>query len=159
MPTKNKLTDTEQSLVQGLRAGNKEALSGLYDRYAPSLLGLISRIVGNGKTAEDLLQATFLQVWMRRMEYNPEVERPFIWLMHIAKEVASAAVPAQEQALPDTPTLFQGEGEQLHKAVLEMVYFNVYKLPQITARLNMTEDAIKSTLKCALYRIKTEEKV
>lgn len=143
---------TEQHLVAGLRAGDKGAFGDLYDKYAPLLMGIIARITGEGKAAEDTLQQTFLGIWARRAEYDANKERLFIWMMRLAKEAAMSAQQKNAQATDKIDT----DDENLHKHVLEMVYFNVHDLPEITARLNMTEDAIKSTLKCALYRIKTE---
>ncbi|MBK9105316.1 MAG: hypothetical protein IPL92_12295 [Saprospiraceae bacterium] len=38
-------------------------MSLLYDRYADSLFGVVSRILGDDQIAEDILQKTMLKIW------------------------------------------------------------------------------------------------
>ncbi|MCB0113339.1 MAG: hypothetical protein KDD84_04605 [Caldilineaceae bacterium] len=42
---------------------NPDALELLYDRHAPSVLGLVTRIVRDQAVAKRLLEETFWQVW------------------------------------------------------------------------------------------------
>ena len=57
-PKANAETSPDESLalVSALAEGDAEALSVLYDRYAPTLLALAHRMLGNPQEAEDLLR-------------------------------------------------------------------------------------------------------
>ena len=55
--------DTEQSLVILMQQGNQQVFGRLFDKYAPMLMGLIIKLVGDKKTAEDVLQQVFHKLW------------------------------------------------------------------------------------------------
>jgi len=71
-----------------MRLGDERALASLYDRYAPSLLGLIQRIVRERADAESVLMATFLQAWRRAAMFNEERGSVLSWLATIARSRA-----------------------------------------------------------------------
>jgi RNA polymerase sigma-70 factor (ECF subfamily) len=50
-------------LVARLAAGDDDALGELFDRYAPFVLGLASRVAGNAGSAEDVVQEVFAALW------------------------------------------------------------------------------------------------
>lgn len=58
----SKASIAETHLVNALKAGQSTALEVLYDKYAASLLGIISPIVKSKEVAEDVLQETFIKI-------------------------------------------------------------------------------------------------
>jgi|AntRauTorcE11898_2_1112593.scaffolds.fasta_scaffold80207_1 DNA-directed RNA polymerase specialized sigma24 family protein len=52
-------TNTEQSLVEEVRKGNKEAFETLFFRYHPELCSLAAKIVRSFDDARDVVQDVF----------------------------------------------------------------------------------------------------
>ena len=59
-------------------------MSLLYDQYADSLFGLVSRILGDDQIAEDVLQRTMLKVWNGIDGFDP-AKASFLSLIHISE--------------------------------------------------------------------------
>ena len=55
---------SEEALVAACAVGDSAALAALFDRLHPQLFRFVSRLIGSdGADVDDLVQATFLQVW------------------------------------------------------------------------------------------------
>ena len=87
-------TDSNQkSEVFGGRTSTKQVdFSALYDRYAPALLGIITRIISDEKEAVKLLEVTFTKVWSEIDQFKPEKQPIFTWLLTIARTTALNAL-------------------------------------------------------------------
>lgn len=79
---------SDQELLKAIGQGQKAALSHLYGRYAARLFGLILQIVKNRTEAEDVLQETFLQIWLKAHQYDLQKSRPEVWLLLLARSRA-----------------------------------------------------------------------
>ncbi|AQG81652.1 hypothetical protein AWR27_21490 [Spirosoma montaniterrae] len=82
----------EKNLVAHLTAGNKDAFAQLYDVYAPALLSVICRIVGDSAKSATVLETAFRQIHQRIPTYKPNSQPLFVWLMDIARRTALDAV-------------------------------------------------------------------
>lgn len=71
-----------------MQAGDERALASLYDRHAPALLGLITRIVHERADAEAVLLATFLQAWRSAASFRADRGSVLSWLATIARSRA-----------------------------------------------------------------------
>src|SRR4051794_20168042 len=60
----------DATLVRAIADGDREALAGLYDRYAPGLMAVGQRILGDRREAEDVLHDVFLEVWRAAADYD-----------------------------------------------------------------------------------------
>jgi RNA polymerase sigma-70 factor (ECF subfamily) len=80
--------DTYADLLPALVDGDEGAFALLYDAYAPLLFGIIVRIVGDEKEAENLLQDTFVKIWNHISKYDAEKGRLATWLINIARHIA-----------------------------------------------------------------------
>lgn len=58
--------ESDEWLMQQVKAGRRDCLEVLVRRYATPLLTYLHRITSVRHTAEDLLQETFLAVWAKR---------------------------------------------------------------------------------------------
>ena len=70
----------DASLMQAVAAGDRAALATLYDRHAPILLALGSRIVPDRAEVEDVLHDVFLEAWRRAHRYDPRRASVRTWL-------------------------------------------------------------------------------
>ncbi|HEX4494222.1 MAG TPA: sigma-70 family RNA polymerase sigma factor [Thermoanaerobaculia bacterium] len=78
-------TDREQQLMGQVADGDREAFAELFDRVAPTILGVLVRLLGQRTLAEEALQETFLQGWLQALHYRPELGSPRAWLLNIAR--------------------------------------------------------------------------
>ena len=58
-------------LIAAIRAGNSEAFSHFYMGYIDSLVGFLTRILGNEEDAKEIAQDTFALLWENRENLNP----------------------------------------------------------------------------------------
>ncbi|HYF11298.1 MAG TPA: sigma-70 family RNA polymerase sigma factor [Actinomycetota bacterium] len=82
------LVREEQQLVEGLLAGNEEAVRQLYARYARPIFTLGLRLLGSSEAAEELTQDVFLAAWRKAARFDPTRGRLSTWLMTIAHNLA-----------------------------------------------------------------------
>ena len=92
---------TEELLVR-VAGRDTEALASLYDQFAPSLMGILVRILSSKLDAESALQAVFLQLWKEAPELAQAKGSVAAWLVLMARQVglerlrakrAGAAIP------------------------------------------------------------------
>jgi RNA polymerase sigma-70 factor (ECF subfamily) len=69
-------------------AGDAEALSDLYDRYAGMLKALAVRVLNNVGDAEEVVQEAFLQAWRQAGRYDPGRSSVSTWLVLITRSRA-----------------------------------------------------------------------
>lgn len=69
--------DEEQRLLRCAQDGDLEAFDRLYALLSPALLRFIQRIVGYGQESEDILQDTFIALFVKLPEIEPERLRPY----------------------------------------------------------------------------------
>lgn len=91
-PVVSPLTD-EEILLRYRRTGNRELFALLVQRYERELYNYLRRYLGNAETAEDAFQATFLQVHLKREQFE-EGRRFRPWLYTIA---TNQAIDAQRR--------------------------------------------------------------
>jgi RNA polymerase sigma-70 factor (ECF subfamily) len=78
----------DAELLRAVARGDEAAFARVYDRYAPTLLGLMLRILRSRPEAEDVLQEVFLQVWQQARSFDPARGRAFTWLATLARSRA-----------------------------------------------------------------------
>ncbi|MEP6466357.1 MAG: sigma factor [Parafilimonas sp.] len=78
--------------VAAVTTGNQQLLGKLYDKYSPALYGVIFRITGNQKLAEETLTRTFIKAWREATQVYERDTSLFMWLINIARQSAFDAV-------------------------------------------------------------------
>jgi RNA polymerase sigma-70 factor, ECF subfamily len=78
----------EQQLVEGLVAGNEDAVRALYARFARPIYTLGLRLLGSAEAAEELTQDVFLMAWRKAARFDASRGRLSTWLMTIAHNLA-----------------------------------------------------------------------
>ncbi|NQT35190.1 sigma-70 family RNA polymerase sigma factor [bacterium] len=82
-----KRNKTDEDLIRELQAGRRTAFDEIVDRFKAPLYNFIYRMIGNAATSEDLLQETFIRLWMNRDRYR-EIARFSTWLYTVAANLA-----------------------------------------------------------------------
>src|SRR4029453_16620448 len=78
----------EQQLVEGLLAGNEDAVRALYARFARPIFTLGLRLLGSAEAAEELTQDVFLTPGEKAARFDASRGRLSTWLMTIAHNLA-----------------------------------------------------------------------
>lgn len=165
------------TLIDGAAAGDRDCLAGLYDRYAPVLLAIGRRILGDRREAEDLLHDVFLEVWRQAGDYDAARGTVRAWLLMrmrsraLDRRKAAAfsrradAPPADAGADPagDDPLLGPDRAavrralaalpaEQ--RQVLELGYFEGLSSSEIAERVRAPVGTVKSRVAAALAKLR-----
>jgi RNA polymerase sigma-70 factor (ECF subfamily) len=93
---------SDEQLLANMTEGSEEALAVLFDRYAPTVMGLVLRIVHNPAVAEEIVQETFYRVWDKGEVFQEERGSFAGWLLRIARNQA-LDVWRREQSRPHAP--------------------------------------------------------
>src|SRR4051812_15012808 len=75
-------------LIEAMMRGEEAAMSVLYDRYAPVVLGLALRITRERADAEDIVVDTFAQAWRDASRFQGDRGSVASWLATIARSRA-----------------------------------------------------------------------
>lgn len=84
----DRLPPDDSALVLGMTTGDASAMSALYDRYAPGLLGLALRITREQADAEEVVVDTFAQAWREAARFEVGRGSVAAWLVTIARSRA-----------------------------------------------------------------------
>jgi RNA polymerase sigma-70 factor (ECF subfamily) len=75
-------------LLTSIAAGDRSALSALYQRTSAKLYGICLRILPSEDDAQDVLQEVFLTVWRKAGRYDQSKASPITWLAVMARNKA-----------------------------------------------------------------------
>lgn len=164
---------SDEALVARMAQGDRTALSSLYGRHAPKLLGLLVRMLGAKAEAEDLLHDVFLEVWRHAPDYVPERGSVRAWLTTRTRsraldKIKSAArrrsVPTEDAPEPSAPAPVHDDHRRLQETLLEMpenqrevlllAYFEDLSASEIAGRLGIPLGTVKSRTRAALITLR-----
>lgn len=63
---------TEQDIIIGLRGGSHECFRLVYDKWAAALYHYVLSLVKSDVSAQDIVQDTFVKLWERHTDVNPD---------------------------------------------------------------------------------------
>ena len=79
---------SDEELMPLAQAGDVDAFASLYDRHAPSALGLLARMLSSASEAEDVLHDVFLEAWQAVREFDRRRASVRTWLLVRARSRA-----------------------------------------------------------------------
>ena len=68
--------------------GDRDAFARVYASTSAKLFGVCLRILRERETAEEVLQETYLTVWSKAHQFDPDRASPITWLVTIARNKA-----------------------------------------------------------------------
>lgn len=162
------------SLILNLKNRDERALSLLYDRYAGAIYSLILRIIKDEGKAQDLLQETFMTVWDKAENFDPNKGRFYTWVYRIAKNKTLnvlrktdhliqtddlSVYTNKEDGLGKQPDIMELKGaiSQLqahHQNALELVYFRGYTHQEAHKEMDVPLGTFKSYVQQALKQLR-----
>jgi DNA-directed RNA polymerase specialized sigma24 family protein len=76
------------ALIARMARGDGPALAEIFGMWAPTLLGISTRMLGDQKEAGKVLRETFVRMWQRAADYDPHQSPPFVWAFAILRELS-----------------------------------------------------------------------
>jgi RNA polymerase sigma-70 factor (ECF subfamily) len=175
MQTEADLTDLLGRVAQGDRA----ALRAIYERQATRLFGIAMAILRDRAAAADVLQDSFLKLWQRAGQFDPERGDGQVWLSSIVRHRALDAARARGREIPtDDPglgdTMVEPEALEMLSASEEatrlqaclerlppanrqgivMAFVHGLSHPEIAARLDQPLGTVKSWIRRGLMSLR-----
>ena len=177
--SKKKISLSEEELVLALRNREKIAVEALYDMYSASLFGVISRIVIDEATSEDVLQETFVKIWHSFPSYSADKGRLFTWMVNIARNLSIDKLRSKDfknhnknQELENNVTFIDEQRNTVYKpelmgikelvqklkpeqkSILDLVYFKGYTHVEAADELGIPLGTIKTRLRMAIIELR-----
>lgn len=169
---------SDLELWRGLKAGQTNTLSEIYDRYGELMYGLALQMLGNRQEAEDLIQELFLGLW-RNCTYNPERGsfKSFLVLLVRSRAIdrlrsrksilrtLERTGRAQETTHPLLEQVASGEIcqrvqaalaelPQNQRQALEMAYFSGFSQTEIAEKLSVPLGTVKSWFRLSFGKLR-----
>lgn len=88
VPLMAERTTDDDILIARVASQDRRALELLYDKYAPAVMGLAVKIVGDRNAAEEIVQEAFWRVWRRASTYSARRGKFTSWLFGITHNLA-----------------------------------------------------------------------
>jgi len=160
-----------------MAAGDSPAFGVFFDRYSSRVLGLLARFVRRREDAEDLLQATFCEIWRRAPSFDPSRSCCDSWLFLIARsraldylrgrrptaDLTVVPEPATAQVLTSELELVEAS-DRLHEALqrlpeeqrraIELAFFTGLTHEQIAGELEAPLGTIKTRIRLGMNRLR-----
>ncbi|MFI5194477.1 MAG: RNA polymerase sigma factor [Chitinophagales bacterium] len=74
----------EREFILQIAEGNEQAFTQLFDYYRPNVYSTVLRITGDYTLSEEIVQDTFLKVWIKRQTL-PKIQNFAAWLYIVAQ--------------------------------------------------------------------------
>lgn len=95
---------TAEELLARVARRDEGALAELYDRFAPSLLGMLIRILPDRNAAEEVLQDAYLRLWNNARRWSSERASVPAALVLLARDIAINRLRVDRHPAPRTST-------------------------------------------------------
>ncbi|PWV57018.1 RNA polymerase sigma factor [Chitinophaga sp. S165] len=121
-------TYSDKELFRLISEGDENAFRQLFHIYVPQLQPLARHITKTDAVAEDIIQETFLKLWISR-DKLPEIENPRSWLLKIVFHQSFSYL--RRQAVHDKAMGILGAGEagqDLFTPEINLAYTTMVKL-------------------------------
>jgi len=172
-------SQSDQDLLAAIGRGDRTALAQLYDRHAPQMLAVASRILQDRRDAEDLLHDVFLEAWQKADSYDGERGTVRTWLLmrvrsraidrmrtHTAarehgmvlSHVELGAALEDPSAAPDRVRARRALASLPHpqRLVIELCYFEGLTCQEVADRCGVPLGTVKSRLLAAMMKLRQE---
>jgi RNA polymerase sigma-70 factor (ECF subfamily) len=170
-------------LMARVAAGDRDAVAGLYDRYAAVLLPVALRILGSRADAEDVLHDAFVTLPDRARHYSADRGSVAAWLTILVRNLSldrarrrvvrqalareageSTRPPAEWSRDPETAAHLATKSEcvrralqslpDVQRATLETAFFEGLSYPEIAVRDGVSLGTVKSRAARALAALR-----
>lgn len=172
------LDDLDKNMVVLFQQGDKSDYLKLYNKYAPAVLGVLTRTLGSQTLAEECINESFCKIWAERLNYDPTKERLFTWMLKIARSCAGFVPLAEKGHLDDEireeidlvyatdikaylikkqcndgDGFAQGVTAEIKRAI-DLIYFENCNFALAAEKLGMSVDALRGKMVKTIKQLK-----
>jgi RNA polymerase sigma factor (sigma-70 family) len=172
-------TYSEEELVILLKQKSREAFNYLYKHYAGVLYGVVSKVIFDEQTAQDVLQEVFVKIWNNISQYNAEKGRIYTWMINIARNAAIDKLRSKGEIMKGKIRTGEdivstvGEGMKTeqrtdtiglremvaglkpeYQTIVNLAYFNGFTLDEIAKQLDMPLGTVKTRMRAAMQLLR-----
>ncbi|MEP6923488.1 MAG: sigma-70 family RNA polymerase sigma factor [Pyrinomonadaceae bacterium] len=166
-------------LIKLIATGDQSAFAQLYDSTSGLLFGLLLRILGHSKMAEEALEQVYAEIWKQAGGFDEEREKPLTWLVIIAHRRGLERLHENTSKQPETvcennvqnrlPVALNSdanisEHQRLvrsainalapsQREVLELAYFSGMKESEIALYLGHSVETVRLSLSLAIKKL------
>lgn len=169
--------------IEGIQAGDREALGALYDRHAGLLTALGLRIIADLEIVSDILHDVFIEVWEKASTYDEARARVRTWLAlrmrsRCLDRLRSAAHKRRTQVSEERfERVVQSDAERRgndahdpvdreravkaiahlspeQRSVIECLFFQGLTSSEAAIALNLSIGTVKSRVRLAMARLR-----
>ena len=169
---------TEQHITTLLEAGDKYAVTLIFQHYAPAMSNIIRRILKDVALVEDVLQESLVKIWQNSRSFDPSKGALFTWLVRICRNTAIDKTRSRDfrntekskQAV-DIVSIAEDRGEENdlerlymrqligqlsenYRKLIDLAYFQGYTQKEIAENLDMPLGTVKTRIRMALKQLK-----
>jgi RNA polymerase sigma-70 factor (ECF subfamily) len=170
----------DQDLMVAVARGDASAFSALYDRLAPTVLGICLRVLRDRAEAEEVLGDVFLDLWRRADRYDSSRGAVAAYLVTQARTRAidrlrsKARRQARETEVPEASPApgpgplegtvaketrrhvleAMGELSEVQRRALELAYFQGMTHTEVAAALGEPLGTIKTRIRQGMLHLK-----
>ena len=169
----------EDELVDRLKRNERGAYEYLYDNYSHSLYGVITRIVTDQETANDVLQDAFVKIWNGINNYDASKGKLFTWMLNVCRNLAIDKTRSRDfqnnQKNQSTEKVVNQVGRLItddikpdhiglseivskldpnEKLLIDLMYFKGYTQAEIAEEYNIPLGTVKTRLRSATMNLR-----
>ena len=159
--------------------GDADAFDAVYDLLAPSVFGIVKRVVRDPAQSEEVTQEVLLEVWRNAASFDPGRGSATAWVTTLAhrravdrvrsvqkesdreQRLAAAVVPYDEVAEAVESSLERervrrclGSLTELQRQSVTLAYYRGYAYGQVASLLGVPAGTIKTRMRDALIRLR-----
>jgi len=172
----------DRQLLARVAKGDLAALRAIYEKHAPRAVAIAFRILRDRGEAEDVVQETFIELWRRSSQFDPDRGGAIAWVVTIARSRAIdrlrasgtagrtiASASASEGLVPMALPLPSDEAEQrrnvarvatalsalpdAQRETIELAYFEGLSQSEIAERTGTPLGTVKMRVKLAMAKL------
>lgn len=142
---------TDDELLLAVAAGDREAFSALYDRYAGTVHGVIHAVVRDPSQSEEVTQEVFVEVWRLAARFDTDRGAARTWLLTMAHRRAIDRVRSEQSSRDRTERVGHRDQGRPHDHVSEEVEVRLDH-QQVRAALAVLTDLQREAVELAYYQ-------
>ena len=178
-PTAERDTTLDRLVVE-VATGDRVAFDALYRGTSARLFGICLRVLSDRTEAEDVLQDTFVTIWHRAAQFDPDRAGALAWLSTIARNKAidrlrarppmSRAPLAVIEDMPDPGTTPDRDAESVtdrsrlercleqlddrRRSLIRTAFFDGATYDELAARIGAPLGSVKSWIRRGLMQLR-----
>lgn len=151
-----------EQLMARVATWDTAALEILYDQYAPAVMGLALKMLGDRSAAEEIVQETFWRVWRNANSFRAQQGNFTTWLFGITRNLSIDSW--RRRKVRPQPIFDHDEEEQLehnadpHADVTETAWASM-KHTQVRQALNMLPANQREVVEMAFFGGMTRQEI